>query len=149
MKYRIIVFRDGKRLERIITQSQLEEAKTKVRALRAEGHKAAIARCLINPDTPRTYPPPESVSGMRAQGYLWCPYCRAWRYFRIPRGHDDVEISSPEWFTNSLRNQEIKICSWCHITERDFWVAKVNGTWEESKAKRHRKRKVRQRVSRS
>jgi hypothetical protein len=150
MKYRVIVFRNGKRVEKVITHDQLPAAKEKVRELREQGHKASIALCLVKRDNPSTYPPPESIQGMRNEGYLWCPYCRAWRYFKIPRANENAAVGSLDWMVNTYRNQEIKICSWCHISERDFWVLRVNQTWEQlGEVKRHRKRRVRQRVGRA
>lgn len=134
----LIVFHKGKRVDKKVPRANLREAAKKVQALRAKGIKAHLAYRTDN----SLYPPGHQIEAMRNDGLMWCPYCRAWRYFRLPKNRPHAEMNSREWFLNSFRAQNIKVCSWCEISEVEWYVKRANGTWGEApKRKRRRNRR--------
>lgn len=89
------------------------------------------------------FPPPNTVDDKRNEGMLWCPYCRAWRWFTVPGFHSKAEVNEEDWFMNSFHRQGIRVCRWCHISEMDFYVCKANGIFGEVNGAKRRKRKRR------
>ncbi len=147
--FRIIAFRDGHRIDRRVPTEQLEQAKVAVRKLRAEGHKATIVRCLVNRFSKDLFPPDDEIEERRLHGYLWCPYCRTWRYFKVPRLHTyNGGFGSREAFLNSAHNQGVPICAWCEISVYDYHVGIVNGIFAEIRGSRRRRTRRKRRVPR-
>lgn len=133
----LIVFKDGQRIDKRVHESRLKDAVEAVKMYRDHGFKAH----LVYRTDRGTFPPPHQVEEMRFQGMLWCPYCRTWRWFSVPKFRSRAEVNTDAWFMNSFHRQGIKVCQWCHISEMDWWVRKVNGTWGESNHRRRRKKK--------
>jgi hypothetical protein len=149
--YRLIVFNKGKRIEKRVPLQRLPELKELVRKLRAHGVKCCVALSNITPGAAYLFPPPDEIQERREEGKLWCPYCRDWRWFRIPKAYPNAEIMTREWFLNVSRNNETSICAWCEMPITDFYVGRANGIWAEVRTgtrRRRRKPGVRKRVSR-
>ena len=149
--YKAIVFQQGRRTEKRITKAQLPQAKQIVKTLRERGAKVTIVPCTIDSTYNFLYPHPDDIDEMREIGKYWCPYCRDWRWFRVPKAYVDPVPMSREWYLNVYRNNETKICAWCEIPLKDFYVCRANGIFEEvwsGKRSRRRKSGVRRRVSR-
>lgn len=91
----------------------------------------------------RAFRPPEGDDfSALDEGKLWCPYCRRWRFFSIPRYDEQASPGSERWMINTYANQEVRMCQWCTISESDNAVRSINGLWgEESKRRRRRRRK--------
>lgn len=128
-RWKIVVFRrkDGK-LERVVKDVRDPKlALEKVKELNErEGIKAHVV-CKRFPKFPPKGEPEDSDQ-------LWCPYCRRWRWFRVPKNR------SP--FTAL----EVLCCPWCFISEDDFFVKQFNGTWEGRKNRRRRAKRKRARA---
>lgn len=128
--WRIVLFKNGRRIEKRLPASQRDAAVAKVRQLREKGVRAHLVPSNVIRN--RMWPSGD-IKEHRDAGELWCPYCGAWRWFKIPRAYPNAEFMSVEWYLNSFRNQEIRVCAWCCITMLDFYVCKANGTWAEVK----------------
>lgn len=139
MKCRLIAYHQGRRVEK--RYDDHTDAVATCKKLRTKGVKAHVA--LIRPDKRWLFPPADDDLSERDDGKLWCPFCRAWRYFKVPPFREGAEVSTEAWFMNSLHRQEIAACSWCHISEMDFDVRRANGTWAEIGRKRRRKKRRR------
>jgi len=133
---RLIVFHKGRRIEKKMGP---EEGMMKMKELVGRGHKAHFAY-----KTSRSlFPPVDDNLALRGDGMWWCPFCRRWRWFKVPKFTTDASVGSDAWYLNSFHRQQIKICAWCHISEMDFDVRRANGTWGEERRRRHRKRRKR------
>lgn len=77
------------------------------------------------------------------EGTLWCPYCRKWREFRIPRGDENAEPMTWNWWLATLGRMEVRICLWCGITIRDWYVKRFNGLFGQEEVRRRSKKKGR------
>lgn len=141
----LIIFKDGKRIDKRIHVTRMREAVATVKNLKEKGYKAHLA---YGTDA-RMYPSGD-IEGPRGEGMWWCPYCGSWRWFKIPKANNHAELNSREWFLNSLRSQEIKVCAWCEISEMDWYVKRANGLFGlDTKHRRRRSRTPRKRVSRN
>jgi len=134
---RVVVFRQGKRYEAKVPRGSLDVAKEKVRTYRAKGYKAHL---VLRTDR-GSFPPPYEIREYREMGMLWCPYCRAWRWFTVPKFVRHTEIGSDDWFMNSFHRQGVKVCKWCRISVSDWWVCKANGIFHERTGERRRRKK--------
>lgn len=121
------------------TDGQIRKAAEVVAKLKSKGVKAHL---VLRTDK-GTFPPTAQIEDKRAEGMRWCPYCRTWRYFSVPKFKHNAAISSEEWWTNSYHRQGIKCCQWCGISESEWWVQKVNGSFGENPRRRRRKKRVR------
>jgi hypothetical protein len=139
VKARLIVYKDSRRIEKGYTDHTA--AVSVARTLRKKGLRAAIVTSRVIDRF--LYPPEDDDLSARDEGMLWCPYCRDWRWFKVPRFTRDADLRSAEWFLNSYHRQDIRCCAWCHITELDFYVRKANDTWGEQRRRRRRKRRRR------
>lgn len=140
MKCRIVVFNNGRRIEK--TYDDHHDAAIVARKLKAKGVRY---RLVLN-DVLRKYqyPPLEdNIEYLRGEGLWWCPYCREWSYFRVPKFTPGAPIWSEAWILNSFHRQGLKICSWCRMSEAEFYVKHANGIWNEKPRRRRRKRRVR------
>lgn len=133
----MVVFRDGHRIEKLVAPHLIHEANDKVKGLRAKGVKAHL---VLRTDK-GSLPPPGEIREMREAGMLWCPYCRAWRWFVVPKFTPRAEVLSDNWYINSLHRQGIKACKWCHISVLDWWVCKANGIFHERTGQRRRRKR--------
>jgi len=134
----VVIYKNGKRIDKRVHKSKLRDAADRVKQLKAQGVKAH----LVWRTDSGTYPPPREIKPMRDLGQLWCPYCRAWRWFAVPKFTPGAPVCSPEWYMNSYHRQSLKVCKWCTISMLDFWVCKANGTFGEVYgAKRSRKKR--------
>lgn len=142
---RLVVFHKGKRVEKRLRLSKTTVAALKEKAadLKEKGIKCRI----IALTTPRLFPRGD-IDEARGLGKLWCPYCGDWSYFRVPKPHrgaepPDIEAGeeiSREFFLTSCWRQGIKVCAWCEISEMDWYVRKVNGTFEQGSSGKRRRR---------
>jgi len=140
MRCHLIIIKDGRRLTKIYDDCR--QATKVARALRSKGLRCRVA--TVGVLTYQRYPPEEDDLSSRNLGKLWCPYCRDWSYFKVPKFHAAAEVGSDEWFMNSYHRQGIAACAWCHISEMDFYVRQVNDTWAViGKRRTRRKRRVR------
>lgn len=139
MKARLILFKDGRRLEKRYEDHR--DAVTIVRTLRKKGVKATVATCLVV--NARKYPPADDDLHARDEGMLWCPYCGAWRWFKVPKFTPHTKVMTAPWIMNSMHRQDIRVCAWCQISLHDFWVRKANGITAETAGTRRRKKKRR------
>lgn len=133
--WKIIVFVKGKRVTKDVRDPKV--GLEKVADLIEQGYKAHLVskRKAFMPKGD------DDLSALNS-GKLWCPYCRRWRWFSIPRWLPDVEIGSEDWFLNSYANQEIRCCQWCTISENDWHVRFLNGIGAgEGKRRRRRRRR--------
>lgn len=138
---RVVVFQNGARVEKLVPKSKLMLAKERVKEMQERG-----VRChLVYRTDKATFPPPRTVQLMRDEGKLWCPHCRTWRFFSVPKFKLSAveEVGSHDWFMNSMHRQGIKVCQWCHISEFDWYVQKANRTFgEHTQRRKRRKRRV-------
>ena len=133
---RLIVFHKGRRIEKHMDPA---EGMAKMKDLVERGYKAHYVY-----KTERSlYPPRSDNLALMKEGMWWCPFCRRWRWFKVPPFKEDAVTFSNDWYLNSFHRQEIKICAWCHISEMDFDVRRANGTWGEERRRRRRKRRRR------
>lgn len=141
---RVVIFHKGKRIAKRVHRDNLAEAAARVKKLREQGFRAHL---VFRTDS-GTFPPPRTIEPMRDLGKWWCPYCRAWRFFSVPRYKasnqpisDGYGPISDRFYMNSCAMQQIRLCQWCLISENDFYVRKANGTWGEINTTRRRRRK--------
>lgn len=147
--FRLVIFKDGKRIEKKVHRKHMSELVRTYKQLQAVGVKCHI----VGMTDARMYPNPRSIERNREEGKYWCPYCGAWRFFRVPRAYNNPEILSREWYMNVYRNSETLCCSWCDMPLKDYYICVVNRIYHEvwdSGTRRRRRRKpgVRKRVSR-
>lgn len=136
--WHLLVFHKGKMHEKVIprTPEKTEQVKQKVRELRAKGIKCHVAGLTDK----RKYPPGHEVVENVQAGKKWCPYCGEWRWFKVPKYTKNAEFNTREWFLNSFWRQGIKCCSWCGISEYDFYVGAANADFNEVRGARRRRR---------
>lgn len=128
----VVVYHKGKRIVR-----DVPDAKTGLE-LNTKCKEKGLASHLISK---RKAFAPKQDEG--PAGTLWCPYCRKWREFRIPRGNEDAEPGSWPWWLSALSRMEVMICPWCGITERDWYVKRFNGLFGQEEVRRRSKKKGR------
>jgi len=133
-RWKLVVFHKGQRIERPVADKvKLAEA---YRTLKAKGAKVHIVSRV------RAYWPNTDDEGPADPGMLWCPYCRAWRWFSVPKVKD-AEFLTDQYFRNFQARNQIHICQWCGISEDDFHVRQMNSLWGQER--RRRRRRVRRR----
>lgn len=140
MKVRLVVFKDGHRLVKPFDDHK--EAARYAKQLPESIRKRIVTNVVV----PRfSYPSGDDDLTARAEGKLWCPFCRDWSYFRVPKFKHGVtgSITDEPMFLNSCHRQDIKVCSWCHITELDFNVRMANNTFGEERRRRRKKKRTR------
>lgn len=145
--FRLVIFAGGKRIEKRVSRKHLPQLVKTRKELQERGVKCHIVGLTEN----RLYPRTRDVESNRAEGRYWCPYCGAWRYFNVPRAYKNPEPLSREWYMNVYRNNEHQLCAWCDMPLRDWYIAVVNGIYNEvwdGPRRRRRKPGVRKRVSR-
>ena len=140
MKVRLILFKDGRRLEKYYDDHT--EAIPIVRKLKRNGIKATLVTCKVA--SSRALPPAHDDLSARAEGMLWCPYCGAWRWFKVPEFRKGATFTpiNLQAYLNSCYRQGLKVCAWCCISENEFSVCVANGTWGNKDKRRRRKRRV-------
>lgn len=139
MRCRLVVFKDGHRIEKRYEDHHL--AAPLVKKLKAKGVKHRVVACKVLDRY--KFPPLDDDLSARLEGKLWCPYCRDWSFFKVPRFTRNAEISTTEWFLNSAHRQGFRVCSWCLVSELEFSVRMANQTWSEQPTRRRRKKRVR------
>lgn len=139
MKCRLIVYHRGHRVEK--RYDDHTEAVAAAKKLRSKGVKAHVA--LLRTDRRWLFPPVDDDLSERDAGKLWCPYCRAWRYFKVPPFRSGAEFGTDHWYLNTFHKEGIAACSWCLISELDFDVRRANVTWTEMGKKRRRRKRRR------
>ena len=135
----IIIFRKGERIDRRVHKSHFSEAVALVKKLKDQGVKAHFVWLTQG----SMYPPAHQIKEKRNEGMLWCPWCRAWRWFSVPKYKRGEPYGTDQWFLNSYFRQGIKCCQWCHITIYDWYVGVSNGIFAEVRASRRRRRRKR------
>lgn len=120
-RWKVIVFHKGERVEKLFHNPK--KGQSLVAQLSERGVKAHVV-CRRYPHFPPKGEAPEP-------GMLWCPYCRRWRWFKVPK-------KRPPFST-----LEIKCCAWCWISEDDAFVKNYNGTWTGVVRKKRRNRDAR------
>jgi hypothetical protein len=139
MRCRLVVFKGGRRIEKSFADHTL--AAPVVKKLQQGGVKHRLVATKVL-DRYR-YPPEDDDLSARLEGKLWCPYCRAWTFFKVPKFTPGAEVGSTTWFLNAAHRQGLRVCAWCLITELEFYVRMANATWAERPTRRRRKRRVR------
>lgn len=128
-RWKVVVFKRNKetgKLERIVKVVRDPKlARQKVKELNSRGIKAHLV-CRRFPKFPPKGEPEDS-------DMLWCPYCRRWRWFSVPKKRPPFS------------GLEIKCCQWCLISEDDAYVRTFNGTWDGRRTRRKRGKKNRNR----
>lgn len=119
-RWKLIIFHKGKKHIKFYWDPK--EAQEIQKQLEEKGVKSHVV-CRRFPKFPPKGEPEDPDQ-------LWCPYCRRWRFFAVPKGRDP--------FTSL----EIRCCRWCDISEDDSQVKNYNGTWQ-GRANRKRRRKRR------
>ena len=132
--WKLIIFYRGKRSERLINdwRQGLEISK----GLNERGIKAHLV------SRRRAFPPKGEASD---PDQMWCPYCRRWRYFTIPKYTRNAAVETEEGWMNVFHDQGLAVCQWCHISEAMKPVADANELWFDLRRKK-RRRKNRRRV---
>lgn len=142
----LIVFKDGKRIDKAVQPHNHKKARKAAKQLRKRGVKAVFAYATDK----RMFPPKGSVREKRDEGMWWCVYCGAWRWFRVPKGYEVAEAGTREWYMNVFRNQLIRVCAYCEISEHDWFIKRANSLWGETRVPKRRsrsRRKVRSRAA--
>lgn len=145
--FRLVIFKDGKRIEKKVHREHLPQLISTYKKLQALEVKCHVVGMTEN----RLYPYTKDIEREREAGKYWCPYCGAWRYFNVPRAYKEPEILSREWYMNVYRNNETMCCAWCDMPIKDYYISLVNGIYHEvwdGPRRRRRKPGVRKRVSR-
>lgn len=128
-RWKLIIFHKGKRVVKLVSDPR--KAQAKVKELAERDIKAHVV-CRRFPKFPPKGQPEHPDQ-------LWCPYCRRWRYFAVPK-HPGVH-----------RDLGIACCKWCLVSENDGYVKGYNGTWNgrvkrsRGKSKKLRRHRVLQR----
>lgn len=137
-KWEVLVYHKGKRIVKPVPDAKA--GLTLVEQLKAKEIAAHLVSKL------KAFPP----KGEAQDGQLWCPYCRRWREFRVPRGDEDAPIGSYAWQNAVLSRLEIRICPWCGMTDQEFYVKTFNNLWlVDNRRRRPKKAGRRHRVRRS
>jgi hypothetical protein len=146
--FKVIIFKDGKRRQERYDGIHLDEQVQHVRDLRADGTRATIVFSNITRYARGFFPPKDQIADNRQQGLLWCPYCRTWRYFKVPKYHlQGGEVGSRVWWMNACNQARVPVCAWCEISIYDYYVGVANNIHAEVRAARTRRR-TRKRVRR-
>lgn len=141
MKARVIVFKDGRRIEKRINDHT--KAIPVVRELRRKGLRVALV--LSHVVDKRRYPSGD-IEEERFAGKWWCPYCGAWRWFKVPKFKENgvtVDLTDTQFYLNSCFRQGLRVCAWCYVSENEWSVKNANGTWAEQPKRRRRRRRRR------
>lgn len=138
MRCRLVVFQSGRRIEKRYEDHHL--AAPLASKLQRKGVKYRVVACKVLERY--KYPPMDDDLSARQEGKWWCPYCRAWSFFKVPKFTPGAEVGSTDWFLNAAHRQGIRVCAWCLISEVDFSVRMANGEWDRPR-RRRRKRRVR------
>jgi hypothetical protein len=136
-KWDVVVYHKGKRLVKSVPDAK------RGLALEAAFKNKGYAAHLVSRTkafAPKTEEGPE--------GSLWCPYCRRWREFRVPRGDEDAPVGSYAWQNSVLARLEIAMCPWCGVTVEEFHVKYHNNLWFAERRTRSKKKGRRHRVGR-
>lgn len=133
----MVIFHKGKRIEKLVFDQKASIATYK--SLRDKG----VRVCFVS--RVRGYWPKSNDAGPPDPGMLWCPYCREWRWFRVPETkRGNFEPMSEEWmdqlYRRVLSNSTTPWCSWCHISVADFEVKQKNDMWGWAPKKTRRRR---------
>lgn len=143
----LVVFQQGKRTEKRVprTKHNTQVLTQYVKDVQAKdnGMKAHLVGRIETSLYPRG-----DIREHRQNGEMWCPYCRTWRFFTVPKYHPRAEFGTEPWFDNTNYRQGIKRCNWCHVNELDWWICNANGTFAEARASKRRKRGRKKRVRR-
>lgn len=137
MRVRLVAYHRGRRIEKRYEDHR--DAAPIAKKLKRRGVKISLVTTHVIPS--REYP--DSDLSPRAEGKLWCPYCGAWRWFKVPKFTRGADVWTEAWFMNSFHRQEIKVCAWCLISEVEFSVRMANATFGEARKRRRRKRRIR------
>lgn len=143
-KWEIVVFYKGKRKEIPWPHDAKTAIEQVIPELEEKGAKAHLVsrRRAFAPKHPQ--PPADHPD------WLWCPYCRRYREFVVPRGREDGPIIDDEgkittigYFTVCARS-EIRVCLWCSHSVFEFYVRLYNpDLWTDATRRRRSKRKKR------
>lgn len=145
LTWTLIVFYNGKKRKHYRVADPKKSSKLAT-VLTKRGHKAHLI-CSNHILDGYEYPPAKHSVDLWEAGMLWCPYCRRWRWFAVPRSFKDHSLfeDSPQGMMNTWNHLGIKCCTWCLISVEDWYVKRANGLFgqEQRKPKRSRKRKSR------
>jgi hypothetical protein len=139
MRCRLVVFQNGRRIERGYEDHRL--AAPIAKKLQRKGVKYRIVASKVL-DRYKYPPLDDDLEMHRDEGKWWCPFCRDWSFFKVPKFTPNAEIGSTEWYLNGAHRQGLRVCAWCLITEMEFYVRMANGEWDRPR-RRRRKRRVR------
>lgn len=135
-RWRIIIFAHGKRIEKITDDT--EGALQLVAKLnKKEGVKAHV----VSRSKP-FWPKDDDNWYLAEQGMVWCPYCRRWRWFNVPR--EIKNATTPyDVAQNVYHRQGVRCCQWCGASIKDWTVCYINDLWGEVDATKKKKRRRR------
>lgn len=139
--WKLIVFYNGKKRKHYKITDPRKGAKL-ADVLTKRGHKAHFI-CANRILDGYEYPPRKHSTVLWQAGMLWCPYCRKWRWFSVPRsfkGHSMFE-DSPQGIMNAWNHLGIRCCQWCLISEEDWYVKRSNGLFGHGEVKKKRRRR--------
>lgn len=126
-KWKLIVFHGRRRIETKPT-SNLAALVDRAKQLKDRGIRFRVVCSNSGNAPPKGHP--------ETAGQIWCPYCRAWSYFTVPK-------DGLYWERN------VAVCQWCHIPEDDYWLRRwagqLRGPRVSAKTERARARRVRRR----
>lgn len=140
--WKLVVFHNKQRKEFLVVDPK--KGLQKVKQLAERGVKAhLVSRRKAYWPKLNTSVEKHTAKQALADGMLWCPYCRRWRWFTIPKYRPNAEFGSIHWILNSYVNQELRCCSWCLISVDNFYVKQINGEevalGRRSRARRRRR----------
>lgn len=136
MRCRLVVFQSGRRIEKRYEDHRL--AAPVAHKLQRKGVKYRVVAAKVLERY--KYPPLDDDLASRQEGKWWCPYCRDWSFFKVPKFTPGAEVGSTEWFLNAAHRQGIRVCAWCLISEVDFSVRMANGEWDRPRRRRSKRR---------
>lgn len=140
IRWKLIVFFNGKKRKHYSITDPRKGAKLAT-ALTKRGHKAHLISANHILDG-YEYPPRKHSVQLWQHGMFWCPYCRRWRWFGVPRsfrGHSPFE-DSPQGIMNAWNRLGVRCCSWCLISIDDWYVKRANGLFGHREVKPKRKK---------
>jgi hypothetical protein len=131
----IVVIRDHKRLEKNVPDARTGQE--------------VVARLNETPGTQA-----HLVSHYRAfpikgedpdDGRWWCPYCRRWRFFVVPRGDTEYDILDENGklyvpaYLAMCQRMGLRVCLWCLTSQAEFYVRVFNPGAVDAQATRKRR----------
>lgn len=131
----VVVIRDHKRLEKKVPSSEVGQ-----QVVAQLNEKDGYAAHLVSRH--RAFPVKGDDPG---DGRWWCPYCRRWRFFVVPRGDTEYDILDEKGelylpaYLALCQRLGLRLCLWCLTSQAEFYVRVYNPGAVDAQATRKRR----------